>query len=307
MLSERPFLQGGYRRERTSVLTWLISALVAGFVVQAILGSGWFGGGTRMENHLGVSVAALADGRIWTLLTHPFVHSPTFVVHAFVNVLALFLIGRELLPLLGGTRLVGLFASASVVGALAWSGVHWTDEAPALLVGSSAGVLALLTVFACFFPYRQLTFLLFFLFPVTLRPKYVALFLFGFSLLSLAMFEIPAVPLPFEATIASSAHLGGMIAGLVYYRFFHDPPWSAAMSDRAGNELPRWLTRRRPNTPLAPPAIETAPDPAPPGPRGNIRAEIDRILDKINSEGLGALTPEEKRLLDNARDLLSRP
>jgi hypothetical protein len=37
-----------------------------------------------------------------------------------------------------------------------------------------------------------------------------------------------------------------------------------------------------------------------------LRAEVDRILDKINSEGFGALTAEEKRLLDEARDLLSR-
>jgi hypothetical protein len=40
--------------------------------------------------------------------------------------------------------------------------------------------------------------------------------------------------------------------------------------------------------------------------RNDLRVEVDRILDKINSEGFGALTPEEKRLLDEARDLLSR-
>jgi len=33
---------------------------------------------------------------------------------------------------------------------------------------------------------------------------------------------------------------------------------------------------------------------------------VDRILDKINSKGFGALTPEEKRLLDDAREQLSR-
>jgi hypothetical protein len=34
---------------------------------------------------------------------------------------------------------------------------------------------------------------------------------------------------------------------------------------------------------------------------------VDRILDKINSDGFGALTEAEKRLLDEAKDLLSRP
>jgi hypothetical protein len=40
--------------------------------------------------------------------------------------------------------------------------------------------------------------------------------------------------------------------------------------------------------------------------RTDLRAEVDRILDKINSEGFGALNEEEKRLLDEARDLLGR-
>jgi hypothetical protein len=34
---------------------------------------------------------------------------------------------------------------------------------------------------------------------------------------------------------------------------------------------------------------------------------VDRILDKINSHGFSALTPEEKRILDDAKDMLSRP
>ena len=40
--------------------------------------------------------------------------------------------------------------------------------------------------------------------------------------------------------------------------------------------------------------------------REDLRAEVDRILDKINSQGFGALTADEKRLLDEAKDLLSR-
>jgi hypothetical protein len=39
---------------------------------------------------------------------------------------------------------------------------------------------------------------------------------------------------------------------------------------------------------------------------GDLRAQVDLILDKINSQGFGALTPEEKRILDEAKDLLSR-
>jgi hypothetical protein len=60
------------------------------------------------------------------------------------------------------------------------------------------------------------------------------------------------------------------------------------------------------------PPITLPPDPAPaarlaPNARAGVRAEVDRILDKINSHGLGALTIAEKRVLDEAKDLLSRP
>jgi hypothetical protein len=39
---------------------------------------------------------------------------------------------------------------------------------------------------------------------------------------------------------------------------------------------------------------------------GNLRADVDRILDKINSHGFGSLSDEEKQTLDDAKDLLSK-
>ena len=37
-----------------------------------------------------------------------------------------------------------------------------------------------------------------------------------------------------------------------------------------------------------------------------LKAEVDRILDRINSHGFGALTPAERQILDRARGLLGR-
>jgi hypothetical protein len=42
------------------------------------------------------------------------------------------------------------------------------------------------------------------------------------------------------------------------------------------------------------------------GDRGHLRAEVDRILDKINSQGFGSLSADEKRVLDEAKDLIGR-
>lgn len=306
MLSDRPYMRGDYEREKTSVLTWLISALAAGFLIQVI--SVWIGAADRLEATLGLSVRSLVHGHAWTLLSHAFVHSLAFPLHVVVNLLALYFLGRELLPMLGAKRFLGVFAIATLIGGLAWSITHWLSGAADVHLGAGAAVYAFFTIFACFFPNQQVTFLLFFVFPVTLRPKQVAYFLFGVALLGLFVYEIQNAPLPFGVAVASSAHLGGMLTGFLYYRFIHDSRWSFGSPDRAEMELPRWLKRAR-KSPVAAPAykVNVNAPPAPPPPAElDIRAEVDRILDKINSHGFGALTPEERRVLDNAKDLISR-
>ena len=40
--------------------------------------------------------------------------------------------------------------------------------------------------------------------------------------------------------------------------------------------------------------------------RESIQEEVDRILDKINDEGFGALTEEEKSTLDRAKHILNK-
>jgi membrane associated rhomboid family serine protease len=304
MLSDRPYLRDDYQREKTSALTWLLSAIIAGFLVQVLFRMPWLRGHGRIDEFLELAIPTFKNGWIWTLITHSFLHSTGFFFHVIVNCFVLFVLGRELLPLLGARRFLGLYAAATIVGGLAWAAVHWrfgTGEH----IGASAGISALIVVFACFFPNQQINFLLFFLFPVSLTPKHIAGFLVGLELLGLFVYEIPGARLPFDLAISSSAHLGGMLTGLLYYRFVHDARWLAGSPDRAEIELPRWMKRTRKVTPLPPPpAVEPIAPAA--SSREDIRAEVDRILDKINSHGFGALTPEEKRVLDDAKDLLSR-
>lgn len=292
-----------YQRERTSALIWLISAMIAGFVLQLVMSSTFVRSGNRFEELLALSPNALKGGLGWTLLTHAFLHSTEFIVHLVFNVLALYFLGRELLPMLGARRFLGLFAAATIVSGLAWSALHWRTGTDTL-VGATAAVEALFIVFACFFPNQQISFLLFFMVPVTLKPKHVAYALGVFALVGFFGYELPGNPLPFDVGIASSAHLGGLLTGYFYYRFVHDGRWFTS-PDSAEVELPRWLKRARKPLP-APVAKTPALKPAAPASPEEIRAEVDRILDKINSEGFAALTPGEKRILDDAKAILSR-
>ncbi|MGH9354064.1 MAG: DUF6576 domain-containing protein, partial [Terriglobia bacterium] len=112
----------------------------------------------------------------------------------------------------------------------------------------------------------------------------------------LVFYEIPGAMAPFD--YSASAHLGGMLGGWIYFRYFHaNNGWDRAPSFG----LPAWVRRLR-KAKLNPAAPLASPGGTSPG----LRAQVDRILDKINSQGFGALTAEEKRILDEARDLLSR-
>jgi membrane associated rhomboid family serine protease len=304
MLSERPYLAGEYQREKTSALTWLISALLGGFILQLLLSAKWFSGaGVQLENLFGLSLPGLQHGWIWTLLTHSFLHSTDFVFHVIFSCLVIYFLGRELMPMLGPRRFLGLYVVATVVGGLAWTAAHWRFGTGGHL-GAGAAVCAFIVVMACFAPDERLDFLLLFVFPVTLRPKYIAWFLAGVELLGLWVYELPGAILPFDWNVASSAHLGGMLTGFCYHRFVHNAPW---------------FNREDRPEPAGQPAVRKAMDPAetvvPPeagaGSAGTspqeLRAEVDRILDKINSQGFNSLTPQERRALDHARKLLSHP
>lgn len=305
MLSHRPYMRGDYQREKTSALTWLLSAIIAGFVLQLVMGASWFSGaGDRLDNLFGLTVPAIQHGWIWTLVSHSFLHSTGFIFHVLVNCVALYFLGRELIPVLGARRFFGVYAVATVIGGLAWIAVHWrlgTGEH----IGATAAVDALFIIYACFFPNRAMNFLLLFIVPVTIRPKHVAYALVLVDLFALFLYEIPGAQLPFELAISSSAHLGGILTGVLYYRFVHHASWFNPQ-DRAEIELPRWVRRAQK---VPPPAseLDSVALPPPGSSREDLRAELDRILDKINSHGLSSLTPQEKRRLDEAKNLLSPP
>jgi membrane associated rhomboid family serine protease len=291
MLSDRPYMRSDYPRETTSVLTWILCAMVAGFVMQNVFGS-WLHS-SSFESLFALTLGGLSHGYVWTVATYLLLHDN--ILHLLFNGLGIFLLGRELLPLLGARRFLAVFAGAAVAGAALWLAVHYF-RGGGELIGSTSCVMGLFILFACFYAEREITFLLFFVLPITVKPKYLAWILVGIDLAGFLFSEIPGRA--FDNGVAYSAHLGGILVGWVYYRFFHaNNGWDRA----AGIQLPAWLRRRK--------AAKTAAGAFKlnlGGSTPNLRSEVDRILDKINSEGFGSLTDEEKRILDEAKDLLSR-
>jgi membrane associated rhomboid family serine protease len=292
MLSDRPYMRDDYRREKTSFLVWLLSAIVAGFLVYAI-STRWFDM-AGIERLIGLSANSLEHGRFWTLLSYPLVHRGP--LHVLGIGLALFFIGRELAGQLTEKRFALLALAATVVAGLAWLAVHFSrgDD----LVGASAILWCYFTVYACLHPSREISFLVFFVFPVTTRPKYVLWGLLGIDVAGLLLAELPQRTW-IQSGTPHSAHLAAILVGWAYWRFVHNATWRP-FGSRAEMELPRWMKRtKKAATPVYHVDVGGTT-------RDDIRAEVDRVLDKINSHGFGSLTPEEKRVLDNAKDSLSR-
>lgn len=281
-------------RSSFSALTWLIVGIAAGFVLENIF-LRWFspGAGELFMRAAALSVASLKTGFVWTFFTHAFVHDPNSLLHLAFTLLMLFGFGRVIAPSLGQRRLLAVFFSAVAVGGVAWLAINWNSGG--LHYGASAGVSAFIVIFGCLMPYQPIAP---FMVDIGLRARHLIIALLVIHGLGLILLEIPGKASWFA--MSHSAHLGGMLTGWLYFRLLHESSW------RFGGftptiELPRWFRRSRKASSPAPACkvnIQPRPD--------NMRAEVDRILDKINSSGFHSLTDGEKRLLDEARDHLSR-
>ncbi len=295
MLSDRLYMRDDDARRLFPALTWLICAIVGGFVVENIF-LRWFseGAGAAFFRVITLSADGITSGFVWSLITYAFVHSADGLLHVCMVALALFFFGRSVAAELGPKRFLVLFIAAVATGGLAWLLINGSRGG--LLFGASAGVAGVIVVFAHVSPLRPITF---FFIDVGLRAKHLALGLLLVNLLGLAFLEIPGRDSSFS--MAHSAQLGGMLVGwCVSRRFLAQPRRWLGQDEEPSIELPAWMRKTKQNTSPAPVfKVDIAPV-------EDMRAEIDRILDKINSDGFQSLTAEEKNRLDHARDHLSR-
>ena len=296
MLSDRTYLRNDYPKRGGGALKWLLSATAAGFILTAMF--------ERLFNSAGFSdlfqltLSGLQKWHLWQIVSYGFVHPVEDVSSVLVvgfNLLCLYMLGREMESLLGTKHFLALYLGAIFLGAVCWLAVNFRFGG--VLLGTWPGIVALLTLFTCLNPEQEIKLLLLFV-PITIRPKYLVWFLFAVDFFCLIFWEIKGQVSPLR--MGHSAHLGGMLAGYLYFRLVHQFEWRNP-DGKIDVELPGWLRKSKKTT-----AATTGQFKVNLSTREELKTEVDRILDKINSEGFNALTPEEKRLLDDAKDQLSR-
>ncbi|MFP6900693.1 MAG: rhomboid family intramembrane serine protease, partial [Opitutales bacterium] len=171
------------------------------------------------------------------------------------------------------------------------------------LLGASAAAFGILAYFCAQRPNETITLLLFFVIPCRLKPKWVLWGFLGISVYGLIFSEIYGSNpgLGSKDGIAHSAHLGGLLAGILYYRMHVTGGLAGSSIPTIKVKRPAWMKVGSEKNPVAP-ANYTVNFSS----RETVQAEVDRILDKINDHGFGALTDEEKKTLDRAKNILNK-
>ena len=293
-LSDRDYMRSSYRERSPFIaLYWLIGTLVGVFILGSVLFQ-VSNGRIRIDIPLALTLNAIESGYIWTLLTYGLIHGGFF--HLVLNCLGIFFVGRILITLIGGQRFLILFGLSVFMGAVGWFMVNFAGPKYVPVVGASGGLTGLIAAFAFLIPNQPIQALLFFVIPVRITPMGLFKFVLIFDLVGMILLEIMNLNVS-SIRIAHSAHLGGLLGGWAFVRFILNQDFSFSKPDI---RPPKWFTSKKTGNATTGRFKINFTN------RRELQKEVDRILDKINKQGFGSLTEEERNTLDRAKELLNK-
>jgi membrane associated rhomboid family serine protease len=236
-----------------------------------------------------LSIAGLKAGYWWQPVTNLFLH--TGLVQLALSLTLLAAAGFPLERIVGRRHLVGIFLCGGLVGAV----LQLAVEKDVHVLGSAAAVCAVAVAATTILPEQDLRmFRIFRRLPLALPAKYFAATLI-FSLVLLFLIDNGPAVSARQLQTAHLAPLAGCFTGWFYARCLG-----------FGRRVPVYL-QSRPVPALIATGVNTARHAAGAemmDPHEFIRDSIDPILDKISREGLDQLTPDERRLLEQASERL---
>jgi len=237
----------------TPAVKWLLIANVGVYIIQALSRNP-----AAFEEWFALTPALVVKKfMVWQVFTYMFLHGGLF--HILINMLVLYMFGGEVERAMGTRGFVRFYFITGIVAGLTGFIFAYNYK----IVGASGAIFAVLVAFATFYPEARVLFM--FIFPM--KAKHMVLLIGGMTFL--ATFSSG------RGNIAHFAHLGGLVAGILYLHYgrlrsrFH---FSAGDFFRRRKEEREW----------------------------QIRQEVDRLLDKVHREGMGSLTKQEQKFLKDA-------
>ena len=279
MLYDRPYMRRNLSPRLNCLTDFLILTLIVSFIFQSVLKL--FAVDLPLLRSFGLSFESLKSGFIWTLFTYSFLHEGA--LHLLFNILGIHFISRNLEYSLTRESFIMLFLFSIFLGSISWLSFNINGG---FLIGTSAFVMGSLTRFCLMRPDNPITFLLFFVLPISLKPKHLLFGVMGLEFYGFIFSELQNI-----SNIAHSAHLGGMLAGFI-------------LSTSLGKSLilPRFsfksskVKSAKSKTTVTDYSIDSEVT-------TDLENQVDKILDKINEKGFGSLTDREKSLLEKAKSL----
>lgn len=279
-----------------SATIWLLIINAVVFVIQSAMD---YYGPWPVTRYFSLHPRQVFQGHIWQLITFQFLHAG--LLHLLFNSLVIYFFGKALEDGLGKAFFLKLYFLSGTTGGFlqALGGVLLPTHFGAGLstVGASAGAFGLVAAYATLYPERPLNLLLWFVLTVSIRAKYLLLFS---GLLALFGILIP------RDTVAHAAHLGGLIMGVIYVMAVVRPEngflgWNRMRQEESPRELVKTTSARKP---LWKRQNRAERDEG--SSQDFISREVDPILDKISAKGIHSLTPRERRILEEARNKMSK-
>ena len=224
--------------------------------------------------------------RPWTPLTYMFVHAGFF--HFLFNMLTLFFFGPPLEERWGSREFLKFYLVAGLGGALL------SLATPLASIGGASGaVYGIMLAYAMYWPDNPVY--IWGIFPVKVK----------WLVLALAAISAFGALASYGSGVAHWAHLGGFVTAFLYLKSPWAPsPWGSTPSPRRKGKsggfvasLPG-LRRKKENATEAPKPQKPAGAPIRARDEQQLLDDVDRILEKISARGLGSLTEEERKRLD---------
>lgn len=248
--------------------------------------------------------------QIWQIISYQFLHGG--FMHFFFNMFVLWMFGRELEEVWGGTKFLVFYLLSGIGAAVVQLLISPLFSSVAPTVGASGSVMGIMAAFALMDPNRSVL-----IFPIFIpvKIKFVVIFIIAGDLLMGLLST--------NSMVAHFAHLGGAAAGYFLYKYGDDTGVYRFFSKLFGTKEPghsdSFASFRnqnvyedtssnwgRPRNPFTNPFREKEAPPkqdAQPGSTINVngeeitQAKIDEILDKISAAGYQSLTEREKKIL----------
>lgn len=199
--------------------------------------------------------------QIWRLISYQFLHGG--IGHVFFNMLILYFFGPMLESFWGSNRFLRFYLICGAMGGVLYTvfvNVGFMEALP--LIGASGAIYGMLAAGAILFPNMKV-------------------YIWGIIPMPLPLLAVIIAVISFLGMMrganagGDAAHLAGMAAGAVYVLW---KPWQQKI--KINTQQGAWGRKMQSEK--------------------NFHAEVDRILGKVQAQGINSLTRKEKQILQQA-------